>query len=405
MKPQLRFKEFTDDWEEKKLGEIVESFDYGLGVSAITYNGQHKYIRITDIDDETHRFIDNDLKSPNESDEKILERYKVNENDILFARTGATTGKSYLYNLKDGDLYFAGFLIRAHIKKEIANSYFVYSQTLLPSYDKWIKVMSMRTGQPGINAQQYQKLTIQLPSFPEQEKIGKFFSLLDQRIEKQERKVALLEEEKKGYMQKLFKQELRFKDEQGKDYPDWEENYISQVGEIITGNTPSKNNKNYYSEICGYPWITPSDITDKKDIETSKLYLTEEGYQKARKLPINTLLITCIASIGKNAILKQIGSCNQQINAIIPYETYSIDFLYYLLSHFSYVIELNAGQTATKIINKTDFSTLKFKIPSLKEQEKIANFLSLLDERIEKEQEKLKLMREEKKGLMQRMFV
>ena len=119
----------------------------------------------------------------------------------------------------------------------------------------------------------------------------------------------------------------------------------------------------------------------------------------------NTLLITCIASIGKNAILKQIGSCNQQINAIIPYKSYSVDFLYYLLSHFSYVIELNAGQTATKIINKTDFSTLKFKIPFLPEQEKIANFLSLLDQRIEKEERKVELLKEEKKGLLQNMFV
>lgn len=130
MKPKLRFKEFTGDWEEKKLGEIAESFDFGIGASAIEYDSKHKYIRITDIDDKTHKFIENDLKSPNESDETILEQYKVNENDILFARIGATIGKTYLYNSEDEDLYFAGFLIRAHIIKEIANRKHYYLITI-----------------------------------------------------------------------------------------------------------------------------------------------------------------------------------------------------------------------------------------------------------------------------------
>ena len=113
---QLRFKaedgsEFPE-WVEKKLGEVCEPPKYGLNASGIDYDGEHKYLRITDIDEITHTFTPEDLTSPSEySDE-----YLLNENDIVFARTGASTGKTYLYDSKDGDLYYAGFLIKFHVK-------------------------------------------------------------------------------------------------------------------------------------------------------------------------------------------------------------------------------------------------------------------------------------------------
>ena len=115
--PEIRFKGFTDPWEQRKLGELSSSFEYGLNAAAKEYDGENKYIRITDIDDESREFKQEDITSP-DTDLSSAENYKLSEGDILFARTGASVGKSYIYKASDGLVYYAGFLIRARIKPE-----------------------------------------------------------------------------------------------------------------------------------------------------------------------------------------------------------------------------------------------------------------------------------------------
>lgn len=121
--PEVRFKGFEGEWEEKSLGEVVSSLQYGLNAPAVTFDGKNKYIRITDIDDKSRRFIEESVTSPG-IDLANAENYVVNEGDVLFARTGASVGKSFFYDKSYGKLYFAGFLIRATITISI-DSYFV----------------------------------------------------------------------------------------------------------------------------------------------------------------------------------------------------------------------------------------------------------------------------------------
>ena len=199
---QLRFK--SDDgtdfpaWEEKKLGEISSSPKYGLNASGIDYDGEHKYLRITDIDEVTHTFSPEEITTPSEfSDDYLLE-----ENDIVFARTGASTGKTYLYNPNDGDLYFAGFLIKFHIKD--ANARFVFYQTCTHEYEKWVHVMSTRSGQPGINSEEYSTLKIQLPCIEEQQKIADCLSSMDSLIQTQQKVVTTWQQRKKALLQQMF---------------------------------------------------------------------------------------------------------------------------------------------------------------------------------------------------------
>ena len=199
---QLRFK--SDDgtdfpaWEEKKLGEISSSPKYGLNASGIDYDGEHKYLRITDIDEVTHTFSPEEITTPSEfSDDYLLE-----ENDIVFARTGASTGKTYLYNPNDGDLYFAGFLIKFHIKD--ANARFVFYQTCTHEYEKWVHVMSTRSGQPGINSEEYSTLKIQLPCIEEQQKIADCLSSIDSLIQTQQKVVTTWQQRKKALLQQMF---------------------------------------------------------------------------------------------------------------------------------------------------------------------------------------------------------
>ena len=173
----MRFPEFSGEWKKCTLGEIGKGFDYGMNAAAKPFDGQHKYIRITDIDESSAAYIDKDVVSP---DGELQDSYLVKANDILLARTGASTGKSYLYDNKDGILYFAGFLIRVNIPSD--NAYFVFSQLHLSRYRKWIGIMSARSGQPGVNSQEYSNYPIYLPKIEEQTKIAKLLKLVDERI-------------------------------------------------------------------------------------------------------------------------------------------------------------------------------------------------------------------------------
>ncbi|MDF9412272.1 restriction endonuclease subunit S [Brevibacillus laterosporus] len=200
--PEVRFPGFTGDWEERKLGEMSESFEYGLNASATKYDGKNKYIRITDIDDNTHEFIEDNLTSPN-IDVSSAENYLVKEGDILFARTGASVGKSYIYDNKDGKVYYAGFLIRARIKSGY-DPRFIFQNTLTTKYSEFIKITSQRSGQPGVNAQEYANFSIMVPNNEEQTKIGNFFKLLDDTIALHQRELDALKETKKAFLQKMF---------------------------------------------------------------------------------------------------------------------------------------------------------------------------------------------------------
>ena len=185
-KCHLLLKLLYNDWEQRKLGEIASSFEYGLNAAAKEYDGENKYIRITDIDDNTHEFLTYNLTSP-DIDLTDAENYKLAEGDILFARTGASVGKSYIYRDSDGLVYYAGFLIRARIREEY-DAEFVFQSTLTDKYNKYIAVTSQRSGQPGVNAQEYSEFEIRVPEKEEQTKIGTYFRNLDHLITLHHRK-------------------------------------------------------------------------------------------------------------------------------------------------------------------------------------------------------------------------
>ena len=200
--PEIRFAGFTDAWEQRKLGEIASSFEYGLNAAAKEYDGENKYIRITDIDDNTHEFLTYNLSSP-DFDLTDVENNKLAEGDILFARTGASVGKSYIYRDSDGLGYYAGFLIRARVREEY-DAEFVFQSTLTDKYNKYIAVTSQRSGQPGVNAQEYSEFEIRVPEKEEQTKIGTYFHNLDHLITLHQHKCEQLQSMKKFMLQNMF---------------------------------------------------------------------------------------------------------------------------------------------------------------------------------------------------------
>ena len=247
-KPQLRFAGFDDTWEQRKLGEVCDSFEYGLNAAAKEFDGKNKYIRITDIDDDSRVFLDSDLTSP-DCDLCSAEKYKLQDGDIVFARTGASVGKTFIYKALDGLVYYAGFLIRAKINE---NSYpdFVFYNTLTKKYERFIRITSQRSGQPGVNAQEYSSFEFSLPSYEEQKKIGEYFRNLDNLITLHQRKYDKLTNVKKSMLEKMFPKngsnvpEIRFK-----GFSDaWEQRKFDEVFDCtIPNNTLSRAELNYES--------------------------------------------------------------------------------------------------------------------------------------------------------------
>ena len=379
--PKIRFPGFTEEWEKQRLSNILE-FEYGMNTAGKEFDGENKYIRITDIEESSRKFLQTKLVSP---EGKVTEKYRVKFGDILFARTGASTGKTYKYIDHDGKIYFAGFLIRGRVDKKTSVD-FIFYLTLNYKYKSWINVMSMRSGQPGINAKEYGSYEFRIPKLEEQQKIGDFFMLLDKRIEQQEQKIALLKDYKKAMMQKIFSQKIRFKDENGNDYPDWEEKKFLNIFFSI----PSRAYQIFKTEIFSNGKIPVVDQGKKK----------VAGYSnEIKKICDKT---PCIVFGDHTTELKYIdfpfiiGADGTKI--LRNHIANSTLFLYYLL------LENNVEQEGYK----RHFSILtkkSFDIPMIKEQEKIASFLSTIDFNIEKQEGILENLKNQKGVLLHKMFI
>lgn len=203
--PKLRFPEFKDsgEWVWDVLGEcLLEPPKYGINAPAVPYSEElPTYLRITDISEDGH-FLASKKVSVNR---EITEENYLQEGDIVLARTGASVGKSYKYRIKDGELVFAGFLIRVRPDTNKLNSELLFQYLSTPQYWKWVRFISARSGQPGINGTEYSLMPLSLPpSIDEQQKIANCLSSLDEQIAAQSKKIEALKAHKKGLMQRLF---------------------------------------------------------------------------------------------------------------------------------------------------------------------------------------------------------
>lgn len=387
--PKLRFKGFNDEWRETTFKNIFNNFEYGMNSAAIEFDGKNKYIRITDIDESSNKYSKDNMVSP---DGILEDKFLVKENDILFARTGASVGKTYLYNIEDGKLYFAGFLIRGNVKKE-HDSRFIFMETQTENYRKWVNIISMRSGQPGINSQEYSSYNLKVPSLEEQERIANFLTKVDKIIEKQEEKVKNLEKYKKGMMQKIFSQEIRFKYENGNEYPEWEE---KRLGKIIVN-----KNKGGNALYCDYEAniLLSNEYLEKKVSNITYVSNTIDVYE-------NHILILWDGS--------QSGKVYTGVRGVLGSTFVSIEldkfnnniFVYQYLNYKKNLIqEVWREGSGVPHVAKDFINNFKIFLPCLEEQVKISEVLNKIDLLQEKETNKLENLRQLKKGLLQQMFV
>ncbi|WNF91589.1 restriction endonuclease subunit S [Vagococcus fluvialis] len=177
---------------------------------------------------------------------------------------------------------------------------------------------------------------------------------------------------------------------------------LADIGNIQTGNTPPTKNSENYDE-SGTLWITPTDIKSNITTETQKK-LSELGKSRARIADSGSILVTCIASIGKNTLIINECGFNQQINSLTPFNSFDSYFLFSQSYFWSKIMKTIAASGTMQIINKTEFSNLTFLFPKPTEQIKIGNFFKKLDNTIELQQQEIELLKKQKSGLLQKMF-
>lgn len=387
-------------------GEVPEGYKKRFGY--IVPN-DWDIVPIKKVVTQVHRSVD----KPNEPYYRLSVRSHAKGTFHSFVEDPETVAMEELYKVKENDLIvnitFAWEHAIAIVKKEddgllVSHRFPTYefnNNVCVKFYENIIKfprikkmLGDMSPGGAGRNrvlnqTDFYNKLYVPYTSKKEQEKIAEILSCCDKVIELKENLLIEKKQEKKYLMQKLYTPKI-----------DWIKCSVSKIGNVVTGNTPSTDIKEYYG--TEYPWITPSDINSNKYIYKGDRNLSYIGITKARLLPKDSVLVTCIASIGKNAILKVKGSCNQQINAIIPNDSMSADFIYYLIENNTLLLKKYAGTSATSIINKDTFENLVFKIPNNKqEQIKIAEILSQFDKEIELLEQELEQYKQLKKSLSQ----
>ena len=321
--------------------------------------------------------------------------YNVNSEGVIIGRKG--NAGSVFYSDKPFFCIDTAFYIEPNNQYDL--KYLFYKLVSMN-----LKNHKTGTAIPGLIRNDIYKLSISIPPLEEQKRIASALSKIDAYLENTIKLIEEKERFKRGIAKKLLtcKEGENIPEARFKGFEDeWMEVAISKIGTIITGNTPSTKNESFWNG--NNVWVTPTDVKQKY-ISNSERKLTDDGLKKSRKLPANTLLITCIANIGKNAILKCEGACNQQINAIIPNKNYNVDFLYYLFENEKSYLKFKAPQSVIKIMSKSEFSKLVFKFPLLEEQEKIGEYLSLLDKEIDNLKKQKELIKEMKIGAMQKLL-
>ena len=363
----MRFPEFHGEWEKCKLGDIATGFDYGMNAPAKVFDGVNKYIRITDIDEASSTYNDSDIVSP---DGTLTDTYRVNERDILLARTGASTGKSYLYKKTDGKLYFAGFLIRANVPEH--NPYFVFSQLHTHRYWKWVSIMSARSGQPGINSQEYSSFPIYTTSIQEERKISKLLSLLDERIATQSKLIEKLESLIKGIAQKIV--------------------HSNKTNVRLSECVECSSSTLQESDVCehgAYPVYGANGIVgylDNYNTEGEAVYIIKDG-----------------SGVGTVSYVTGKCSATGTLNTLQAKEGYSLQYLYYLLKVFTFE-PYKTGMAIPHIYFK-DYGKANFFCPSYTEQLQYAQTLSAIDSKLLVEKNILTSLSMQKKYLLRQMFI
>lgn len=422
--PMLRFSEFGQEWKKIQLMKLMdfkvtnsfsrENLNYENGkIKNIHYGDIHtKFNTLFDITKEDVPFINHDMNTA-----RIIEDFFCKEGDMVFADASEDlndVGKSMeIVNLNNEKLLSGLHTLLARPKK---GKFFIGFTGYLfksSSIRRQIKKEAQGSKVLSINVGRLSNIEISFPSLPEQQKIATFLTSVDEKLQALKKKENLLEAYKKGVMQKLFSQEYRFTDEKGEAFPEWEMKTLREIGETY-GGLSGKTKENFG---FGKPYIQYKQIFDNSKIDISRFELVDiSENEKQNKVKFGDVFFTISSEtpeeIGMSSVLLDEIEDLYLNSFCFGYRANSKTELSPFYSKYLFrselmrveIIKLAQGSTRYNM-SKNQMLKIVVQLPCLKEQTKIANFLSSIDEKISLTQIEIHKMEAWKKGLLQKMFV
>ncbi|HCY6524193.1 TPA: restriction endonuclease subunit S [Staphylococcus aureus] len=401
--PELRFPGFEGEWEEKKVGELLE-FKNGLNKGKEYFGSGSSIVNFKDVFN-NRSLNTNNLTGKVNVNSKELKNYSVEKGDVFFTRTSEVIGEigypSVILNDPENTV-FSGFVLRGRPKSgiDLINNNFKRYVFFTNSFRKEMITKSSMTTRALTSGSAINKMKVVYPvSAKEQRKIGDFFSKLDRQIELEEQKLELLQQQKKGYMQKIFSQELRFKDENSEDYPHWEnskiEKYLKERNE--------RSDKGQMLSVTINSGIIKFSELDRKD-NSSK---DKSNYKVVRKNDIayNSMRMWQGASGRSNYN----GIVSPAYTVLYPTQNTSSLFIGYKFKTHRMIhkFKINSqGLTSdTWNLKYKQLKNINIDIPVLEEQEKIGDFFKKMDILISKQKIKIEILEKEKQSFLQKMFL
>lgn len=403
--PKLRFKEFSGEWKRKKLSSFSSKC-----------NEKNKDESITDVFTNSavngivaqKDFFDKDIANQN----NLAGYYIVNNNDFVYnprISSSAPVGPLNRNHLQTGVMspLYTVFSINNDnkISLDYLERYFKSS--------KWYEYMysianyGARSDRMNVTNNDFFSMPIPLPTKSEQQKIASFLTSVDKRIENLQLKIDNLKLYKKGIMQKIFSQEIRFKADDGSEFPEWVEKKLGDLCNVAkSGGTPTSTNKEYYDG--DIPFLAISDITTQgKYLTYTSKTVSQKGIDNSASwlVPENTIIYSMYASVGFVSINKIPLATSQAVINLILKDVADTEFIYYYLLDYKQYIHRFIETGTQGNLNAQSVKSLKINLPCPKEQTKIANFLSSIDSKIDQVTKQLEHTKEFKKGLLQQMFV
>ncbi|HDG1425544.1 TPA: restriction endonuclease subunit S, partial [Staphylococcus aureus] len=393
--PELRFPGFEGEYSLDIFGNLATN-------KSEKFNPQNENasidIELDCIEQNTGRLI----KIYN-SKEFSSQKNKFNPQNVLYGKLRPYLNK-YYFTKKSGVCSSEIWVLKSTKEDKLLNLFLYYFiQT-----KRYSDVASKSAGSkmPRADWGLIENIRVYFPELCEQQKIGQFFSKLDRQIELEEQKLELLQQQKKGYMQKIFSQELRFKDENGNDYPVWEEKQLGELSQIVRGASPRPiKDPKWFNKESDIGWLRISDVTN----QNGKIYhleqkLSIEGQEKTRVLVTTHLLLSIAASIGK-PVMNFVKTGVHDGFLIFLNPKFNLFFMYYWLEYFKDKWS-KYGQPGSQVnLNTEIVKSQTLNMPSNHEQEKVGQFFNRNEKLIELQQEKIMYFKRRKQVLLQKMFI
>ncbi|WP_128583648.1 restriction endonuclease subunit S [Pseudoalteromonas sp. SD03] len=404
LKPPLRFVEFDSSWEKYNLSDLGE-FKNGVNKTAEDFGHGMPFVNLMDV------FGQNSIGLPEldlvNSTEKERGLYSLKKGDTLFIRSSVKrqgVGETAVCEHDIEDAVYSGFLIRFRSNDNIEHGFKRFC-FWTPKFRNSLLRMSTTSANTNINQESLSKLKLALPTIEEQQKIADFLSSIDRKSSLLKEKHILLAQYKKGVMQQLFKQEIRFKDESGKAFPDWQEKTMNQVLSPEVREIPKPSKKYLALGIRSHMKGTfQKPDSDPEAIVMEKLFVVR---------PNDLVVNITFAWEGAIAIAKTEDDGGLVSHRFPTYTFKKNEATHRYFKHiiqlkrFKYMLDLISpgGAGRNRVLSKSEFLKLKWELPSVKEQEKIADFLDTLDNKLQAINEQIELTQTFKKGLLLQMFV